>query len=79
MPLCRGTAMVGYVVTLSLFRAAGLEVTASIPPGKQVCHPSEAKAQTMNRGGGDEERSAVRDWLSWLKARELTHCRFLQH
>ena len=36
MPLCRGTAMVGYIVTLSLFRAAGLEVTASIPPGKQV-------------------------------------------
>jgi hypothetical protein len=36
MPLCRGTAVVGYVTLLGLFLAAGMEVTASIPQGLQV-------------------------------------------
>lgn len=36
MPLCRGTAVVGYITLLGLFLAAGMEVTASIPQGLQV-------------------------------------------
>lgn len=31
MPLARGTAVVGYIVILALFLAAGMPVTATIP------------------------------------------------
>lgn len=36
MPLCRGTAAVGFVVLLGLFLAANMEFTGSIPEGVQV-------------------------------------------
>ncbi|CAI5481742.1 unnamed protein product [Closterium sp. Yama58-4] len=58
MPLARGTAMVGYVVTLALFLAAQLQVTAAIPPKLQV----DWEAILSSRF--ETFASAVMPWLS---------------
>ncbi|CAI5984427.1 unnamed protein product [Closterium sp. NIES-65] len=58
MPLARGTAMVGYVVTLALFLAAQLQVTATIPAKLQV----DWEAILSSRF--ETFASAVMPWLS---------------
>ncbi|CAI5531953.1 unnamed protein product [Closterium sp. Naga37s-1] len=58
MPLARGTAMVGYVVTLALFLAAQLQVTATIPPKLQ------ADWEAILSSRFETFASAVMPWLS---------------
>jgi hypothetical protein len=43
MPLARGTAACGYTALLSLFWAAGMPVTSSIPKDYQVTRSWRAK------------------------------------
>lgn len=57
MPLSRGTSAVGYVVLLGLFLAAGMDITASIPPGVQV------DWEALLSSDPDTFVDAVKPWL----------------
>lgn len=72
MPLCRGTAVVGYITLLGLFLAAGMEVTATIPPGLQVrwspVQGSHFGAHTRRFGSArllPDVSEDVPDWLTF--------------